>query len=170
MGAGGARFRSGPAPDPNALRRLRKDDAAGWVTLPARGRPGRAPKWPLPSVAEKLAENGEVEVEGLPTEWMLEQWRRLWKLPQAHMWAKYSLHVQVAHYLVAFHDSLLPDAPAAARAEVRRFEEELGISLSGMARHRWRFAEDEVGEKRSSKKKSVEPAPGSVRARLSAVN
>lgn len=38
---------SGPAPDPVALRRDRPQDQAGWRTLPAGGRTGATPKWPL---------------------------------------------------------------------------------------------------------------------------
>src|SRR5690606_37383206 len=47
MPRGGARTVSGPPPDPNALRRDRPSDAAGWVILPAEGRPGDPPEWPL---------------------------------------------------------------------------------------------------------------------------
>lgn len=39
---------SGPPPDPNALRRERPQDKAGWEMLPAEGRKGRPPDWPLP--------------------------------------------------------------------------------------------------------------------------
>lgn len=49
MPRGGARINSGPPPDPNALRRDRPSDQAGWVTLPAAGRKGRPPEWPLPA-------------------------------------------------------------------------------------------------------------------------
>lgn len=48
MPRGGARVNSGPPPDPNALRRDRPSDKDGWTTLPAEGRKGRTPKWPLP--------------------------------------------------------------------------------------------------------------------------
>lgn len=53
MPRGGARVNSGPPPDPNALRRDRPSDAAGWTTLPAEGRrkangaQAAAPTWPL---------------------------------------------------------------------------------------------------------------------------
>lgn len=47
MPRGGARINSGPPPDPNALRRDRKADKDGWLTLPEEGRKGRAPKFPL---------------------------------------------------------------------------------------------------------------------------
>jgi len=48
MPKGGARVHSGPPPDPNALRRERAKDKDGWTTLPAEGRKGALPKWPLP--------------------------------------------------------------------------------------------------------------------------
>lgn len=47
MPRGGARANSGPPPDPNALRRDRKEDKAGWTILPAEGRTGPLPEWPL---------------------------------------------------------------------------------------------------------------------------
>lgn len=46
MAKGGARVRSGPAPDPDALSRER--DAGEWIELPPEGRKGPAPAWPLP--------------------------------------------------------------------------------------------------------------------------
>jgi hypothetical protein len=72
MARGGARVNSGPPPDPNALRRDRKSDQAGWTTLPAEGRKGRTPKWPLPpdvrlsaalDVAEREREVLEAQAE-----------------------------------------------------------------------------------------------------------
>jgi hypothetical protein len=49
MVSGGARVNSGPAPDPNALRRDRERglDKDGWLTLPAGGYTGPIPAWPL---------------------------------------------------------------------------------------------------------------------------
>ncbi len=68
MPRGGARVNSGPPPDPNALRRDRKEDQAGWTMLPASGRDGRTPKWPLPpdvrlSAALELAEREREVIE-----------------------------------------------------------------------------------------------------------
>lgn len=62
MGRGGARPFSGPAPDPYALRRDRPSDKDSWTTLPAEGRQGPPPKWPLNTdvsitAALNLAEN-----------------------------------------------------------------------------------------------------------------
>lgn len=68
MPKGGARARSGPAPDPNALRRER--DVGEWTILPADGRPGSAPEWPLRGQSDR-----EVEL-----------WDAMWSKPQALMW------------------------------------------------------------------------------------
>jgi hypothetical protein len=46
-GSGGARANSGPPPDPMALRRDRPQDQDTWTSLPAEGRTGRIPPWPL---------------------------------------------------------------------------------------------------------------------------
>lgn len=69
---GGARVNSGPAPDPNALRRDRPSDAAGWTTLPAEGRrradgkPSASPRWPLlpdiALVAEHRVVSGRIDL------------------------------------------------------------------------------------------------------------
>jgi acyl carrier protein len=50
------RVNSGPAANPNALRRDRRTDQAAWTRLPAAGRPGEAPAWPLtrPSAGERV--------------------------------------------------------------------------------------------------------------------
>jgi hypothetical protein len=68
MPRGGARVNSGPPPDPHALRRDRKDDVAGWRTLPRGGRRGQTPKWPLlPDITRRalrtVAENTVLELE-----------------------------------------------------------------------------------------------------------
>ena len=55
MGSGGARARSGPAPDPEALNRLRGTDAA-WHVLPVTGRAGTPPEWPIPNPSERELE------------------------------------------------------------------------------------------------------------------
>lgn len=49
MPRGGARVNSGPPPDPDALRRDRPEDKAGWTLLPAEGFRGPVPEWPLPA-------------------------------------------------------------------------------------------------------------------------
>src|SRR5690349_11466235 len=84
MGSGGARARSGPAPDPHALRRER--DAGDWTVLPAEGRQGATPDWPL---SEQMIREAEL-------------WKQLWEKPQALMWERYGQELEVALYVRRF--------------------------------------------------------------------
>lgn len=148
MASGGARARSGPAPDPNALRRDRKDDKA-WVDLPV-SPVEDAPAFPL------LDESGME----------LSLWAELWQKPQAHMWMALGLKWQVAAYVRAFAESVLPEASAGLKTAVLRQEAELGLSTVGMGQLRWKIAVDEVAERRED----VKPARKSSRDRLKALN
>lgn len=134
MASGGARARSGPAPDPNALRRDRSGDR-DWLTLPAGGFDGGVPDCPLPDVSD--AESA--------------LWLRLWRKPQAAMWSQLGLEFQVAAYVRAYLRSVAADdAPVGLIAPVLRMEAELGLSTVGMNALRWKFSVDEVGEKRTA--------------------
>lgn len=135
----GGHARSGPAPDPNALRRSRSGDA-GWTTLPSEGFTGSVPEWPLGSVLK--AE--------------LEYWGELWRKPQAVMWSKLGMGRQLAAYVRAFLESVEPEASAGLKTAVLRMEGELGLSLPGMHSLRWKFAEDQVAAKREAKPVAVE--------------
>lgn len=148
MTSGGARARSGPAPDPNALRRDRRDDQ-GWETLPAGGFDGEVPAFPLPVALE-----AEVEL-----------WETLWKKPQAAMWSKLGLEYEVGAYVRAFLESVEAEASAGLKTAVLRMSAEIGLSLPGMHSLRWKFSEDEVAEIRDEKLRAV-----SARDRLRAIN
>lgn len=148
MVSGGARARSGPAPDPNALRRDRKDDKA-WVTLPAEGFQGGTPEFPLDPFTA--------------AEWAL--WKRLWVKPQAFMWDQLQLEFEVAAYVRAFLESVEPDASAGLKTAVLRMAAELGLSTVGMGQLRWKIATDEVAERREEM-----PERKSARDRLKALN
>jgi len=119
--ARGISSQSGPAPDPNALRRDRGSDN-GWVTLPA-GRKGKAPAWPL-------SEQTDREVTF---------WQREWRRPQAVMWERYGQVEEVALYVRALGEAEKLGASVASRALVRQLQEALGISLPGLARNRGRI-------------------------------
>lgn len=133
MASGGARARSGPPPDPNALRRDRKSDAAGWVTLPAEGRVGDAPEWPLSEASDRE----------------LELWEREWRRPQAVQWEVTAAEVEVALYVRRLAEAEEPGAPTNLGTLVKQLMEGLGISQDGLARRRWKIAADEVAAKRS---------------------
>jgi hypothetical protein len=135
MASGGARANSGPPPDPNALRRDRKSDAAGWTTLPNEGRKGRVPAWPLPTSTPR-----ERNV-----------WKELWTKPQAVMWERNGQHHEVALYVRRLVESEAPATPVALGTLVKQLQESLGLSQPGMLRLRWRIAPNEVGDQRSQR-------------------
>ena len=125
MAKGGARARSGPAPDPDALRRER--DGGDWMTLPAAGRAGEAPEWPLAGQTEREAE----------------LWAREWRRPQAVMWERFGQELEVALYVRSVADAESREASVAARTLVRQQQEALGLSVPGLARNRWRIEQAE---------------------------
>src|SRR5688572_28696007 len=119
MPSGGARVRSGPAPDPTALRRDR--DKASWEHLPVTGREGPPPAWPLsrPSTFEQRL------------------WEAEWRRPQAVKWEQRGQALEVALYVRAVRIAEGSKGGANDRALVLRFMDDLGISQGGLARNRW---------------------------------
>lgn len=121
MPSGGARGRSGPPPDPSALRRDR--DAGGWTVLPAAGRDGEPPKWPL----------------SRPLKRELQLWAAEWARPQAVEWERNGQDVEVAFYVRTMVAAEKRDAKTNLRTLVRQQQDALGISLPGLQRNRWRI-------------------------------
>lgn len=148
MAKGGARARSGPAPDPNALRRER--DAGEWVELPAAGREGEPPEWPLER----------------PTSRELELWVAEWRRPQALMWERNGQAVEVAMYVRALVDAESPRASVASRTLVRQLMDSLGVSVPGMRQARWKIV-DEVQVRPQARGRTGRP---SARDRLKVVD
>jgi hypothetical protein len=120
----GGHAASGPAPDPTALRRNRKADAAGWRTLPAAGREGEPPEWPLTEATDR--------------EW--DVWGDLWEKPQAVMWEEMGQALEVALFVRTLAEAERPDARADIKKMVRGYLDSLGLSVQGMLRHRWKIA------------------------------
>jgi len=121
MPSGGARARSGPPPDPNALRRDRPSDQKAWTHLPAAGREGDPPPWPL----------------ARPKKRELVLWADEWKRPQALMWEARGQALEVALYVRATALAESPKAIASDRALVLRLMDDLGVSSGGLAKNRW---------------------------------
>lgn len=124
MAKGGARARSGPAPDPNALRRER--DAGEWTELPDAGREGDPPVWPLTE----------------PTPRELELWAAEWRRPQAIMWERNGQQLEVAMYVRAVVDAESPRASVSARTLVRQQMDSLGLTVPGMRTNRWKIVRE----------------------------
>jgi hypothetical protein len=123
---------------------------ANVVMLPAEGRKGRAPRWPL---------------KGEPTDAQAELWRQLWRTPQAVAWERFEWTRVVARYVVLVllaEDSLGWVFDAAVKvapdvkflAEARQLEDRLGLTPMAMLRLRW-----EVTAPAEGKDKRPEQAP-----------
>lgn len=117
----GGHARSGRVPDPNALRRER--DGSDWTALPADGREGDAPSWPLTEATDR-----ETTL-----------WARIWTLPQAVEWERQHLELEVAMHVRTLAEAEQPGSIAALRTLVRQQSEALGLSIPGMLRNRWRI-------------------------------
>ena len=118
----------GPAPkDPTSRRR--RNASVGKMLLPAGGREGDVPVWPL-AVDEP------------------EVWAGLWRQPQAVFWERNMLARVVARYAMLLEASETPDASAALLGEVRQLEDRLGLNPKAMRSLLWEVTEDEVAEKR----------------------
>lgn len=156
MPSGGARPRSGPLPDPTALRRERKEDQAGWVTLPAE-RTGPLPDWPLPGPAS-------------PAE--MEHWVKLWKTPQSTVWEREGVEDDVALYTRSFVAAAQPGAPVGLIKEVRLMRDDLGLSPGAALRKRWQIAGSTPAATASAPTSAARPSRGrsSARDRLKVVD
>lgn len=145
MPKGGARARSGPAPDPNSYRSMDRD----WVDLPAGGFSGVVPEFPLPRAIQfsSFFENGKKVTGRDESEtsvvWdaELELWAELWRKPQAAAWDSLGLKFQVAAYVRAYLESVKADAVSGLKTAVLRMEAELGLNVPGMRVNGWRIAD-----------------------------
>ena len=118
----GGHARSGIAPDPNALRRERTSDKNGeWVHLPAEGRQGEPPPWPLDRPAQRE----------------LQLWADLWVKPQAVQWDTLGLHLMVAAYVRTVIRFEQDDAAVALGSLLRGQETDLGLNVPGLRANRW---------------------------------
>lgn len=112
----------GPPPKPNGERRRRNAPRANTTLLPAGGRPGPAPKWPL---------------GGLPAE----GWDDIWSRPQAVMWEKMGADEIVARYLLLREKIADPAYPESQNASfwnvLTNLEDRLGLTPTAMMRLQW---------------------------------
>lgn len=134
---------AGPAP---SLNPKRSNPRVGIQVLPAEGRKGPAPAWPLPgkaSAAERQA------------------WTALWASPQAVMWERLGWTRVVARYARMM---LLAEAGTKeAWPEARQLEDRLGLTPKAMRVLLWVVSDDEVAAKRQA-------PPSTGRRRMRAVD
>lgn len=150
MGRGGARSRSGPAPDPTSARSELRTDK-DWLVLPAEGRTTPAPLWPAPAQTAREAE----------------LWESMWRKPQALIWERDGMVEYVAMFVRQLAEAELEKASAENRKTVRMMFADLYLTADAMARARIRVSSDEVGAKRPA---SVDEDADDPRDRLSVVN
>ena len=117
----------GPAPKPADQRRRRNSPLANTVRLPAAGRDGVAPAWPL--VADEPL-----------------FWDDLWATPQAVMWERAGWVRMVARYALLVEATERPKCSALIFGEVRQMEDRLGLSPMSMLRLRWEVEEADEPE------------------------
>lgn len=121
----------GPAPKSEPVRR---NSRVGPLRLPAEGRKGKAPAWPLDDTqadAEKRA------------------WTQLWATPQAVAWERLGWTRSVARYcrmLVQAEESMRPSL----LAQVTAMEDRLGLTPKAMRMLLWEVVVDEVGQQRQT--------------------
>lgn len=143
MTSGGARARSGPPPDPTALRRDRKTDGE-WTILPVEGRRGPAPKWPLTRISTR-----ETEL-----------WRTLWGRPQAVAWEKIGQEFEVALYVRRLAEAEQPESSVSLSTLVRQMADALGLTIPGLRVNRWKIAANQVAVKRAERDPDEVVKPG----------
>ena len=135
-----------PAPKPDAVRRNAR---VGPVRLPAEGRKGDPPPWPLPGDTDE----GETAC-----------WSYLWTLPQAVMWEKQGMQRTIARYVRMLREAEQPGATATIHMAVTAIEDRIGLNSKALRLLMWQVAEDEVAQKRA------ETGGKSARERLKAVD
>ncbi len=105
----------GPTPKGSDQRRRRNAPLANTTVLPAEGRPGTAPDWPL---------DGPV-----PSFWV-----KLWRRPQAVQWDRLGWVRPVARYARLTELTEVGRPSALVLQEVRQLEDRLGLSPLAMLR------------------------------------
>lgn len=142
----------GPAPkDPTERRRRNKTTTR--LQLPAEGRKGDPPEWPLPVGEEPNAIHDRE----------LSLWAELWALPQAVAWDHIGGYThEVAMYCRHMTLGGFGDLDSAKEARMR--SDRLGLTPSAMRSLQWEIVTDETAEAREGKQES------STRPKLRAVD
>jgi hypothetical protein len=148
----GGHARSGPAPDPTALRRER--DAGDWTTLPVEGRKGETPAWPLLGLSDREAE----------------LWEGLWSKPQAVMWESQEQQLEVALFVRNLTLVELPNSPINAGTLLRQQMDSLGLTTPGLRQHRWRIGRGVQAAAATPAKRAPVASGRSARTRFAVID
>lgn len=93
--------------------------------LPAEGRQGPLPEWPLEEPMTPAEER---------------MWQRVWRSPQAAMWEANGWFDTVARYVRIFIQATVPNAPVALQGPTTTLTKELGLTPQGMRMLMWTVA------------------------------
>jgi hypothetical protein len=135
-------------PQPPKMDPARRNVRVGPVMLPAGGRKGDPPPWPLP---------GEPDADESLA------WRDLWATPQAVAWERFGWTRTVARYCRVMVAAERRGAASALLGQASLLEDRLGITPKAMRLLLWTIAADEVAEKRE------EQSSSGARGRIKAV-
>jgi len=131
-----------------ALRRDRPSDQSEWVTLPAEGRAGELPVWPLTKPLKRESD----------------LWAQLWVMPQAVEWGRQGLELTVALYVRRLVVAEKRNCPATAVNTVRQLADSLGLTTPGLRSNRWRIGRPvEVSDAKAAPVAEMESARSRLR-------
>lgn len=128
---------TGPPPKHPDQRR-RRNATVPMTQLPAAGRQGAPPVFPLPKVTDERLTALEAEI-----------WAELWSTPQAVAWERLRWTRDVAQYARLKAAGELGSMKAVA--ESRHLGDRLGLNPVAMLKLRWEVAPDELGEVRATR-------------------
>lgn len=123
MAKGGARSRSGPPADPDAMRRA---GAGGqWETIPSDAKASKIPEWPLTEATERE----------------MELWDNLWVRPQSVLWERNSQELEVALLCRRLAESEQHESKVALGTLVRQMMDSLLLTIPAMRSARVKIAD-----------------------------
>lgn len=105
----------------------RRNARNGPRKLPASGRKGPVPDWPLP---------------GKPTAVERDAWRDLWATPQSVIWEELGWTRNVARFCRVMCEAEKRGASTMVRAECRQMEDRLGLTPKSMRMLLWEVVND----------------------------
>lgn len=151
MARGGARNRSGPQADPQSLRSAERGIVL--TALPAEGRKGRAPAFPLPAIKRpEHAEGSQAQTKAFRRR-ELAVWAECWKMPQACAWELEPWRGPTVAEFCRLKTvvELEPDANASLVAQLHRYRDQIGLTPAGLKENGWAIAKNEIAAKTAAK-------------------
>lgn len=128
-----------PAPNPHARRRNAR---IGPTSLPASGRKGPPPAWPLAAHRDEAVSTRERAL-----------WAELWRTPQAVAWERDRSAREVAMYVRWSIKAEGLDRDAAS--EARQLSDRLGLNSKALRALMWEIPADEVARTRAGRAESA---------------